>query len=295
MKHSSVRNRLFISPEKSGRKITVIFSYIQRIGKQGTYNVRFLKELKKAFKGEWAAVRQFELLHESGNHKIYDLNPELLQRSMLDLAKSMRAGGYRIVVATIGTYENETPKDELAILDSALQEEISQMLHMLYLQEESEQQSLKNKQRIENNKWEWQSDLPHIALVLGAEEVMHWDIMDETKKKNNKLGRRFFDIISKLPHNHIVHDTAIGLQLPELNGENQWNYIADSEETLLSFNLALNNIFDKFNHISLSSLHGREDAKSEVKPSFLHMRGYGDRLNRGSDAQYRVMACNLGN
>ena len=285
--------RIFISPEGRGRKITAGFSYLQRISKEGTYNVWFPKEIRqkveevrksgayeeegKIFKCEWAAVRQFELLHESGNHKIYDLDPELLQRSMLDLSKSMRAGGYRIAVVTIGTYEKE--EDELAILDKVLQEE-------------SEQEGLKNRKRIESNKWEWKSDLPHIALVLSAEEMIHWNIMNEMKKENNKLGRQFFNILSKLPHTHLVHDTAIGLQLPELNGENQWNYIANSEETLLSFNLVLNNIFDKFNHISLSSLHEREDATSEAKSSFLHMRGYGDRLN-GSEDMYRFMACNL--
>jgi hypothetical protein len=241
------------------------------------------------------AVRQFELLHESGNHKIYDLSPsiDVLQRSMLDLSRSMRAGGYRIVVVTIGTYENETAKDELAIMDKALQEEISHMIHMLYMQEESEQESLKNKKRIESKKWEWKSDLPHVALVLGAEEMMNWNFMNDMKRANNKLGQQFFEIISKLPHNHIVHDTAIGLQLPDLNGENQWNYIADPEETLLSFNLALNNLFDKFNHISLSSLHERADAASEIKSSFLHMRGYGDRINSGSENMYRIMACGL--
>jgi hypothetical protein len=106
-------------------------------------------------------------------------------------------------------------------------------------------------------------------------------------------ARQFFDIVNQLPQNHIVHDTAIGLQLPELNGENQWNYIASPDETLAAFNRVLGDLFDKFNGVSLSRLHERADATSEVKSSTLHLRSYGHPL-RGEDlAFYRGASLSL--
>ncbi|MFA4994287.1 MAG: hypothetical protein WC521_03175 [Bdellovibrionales bacterium] len=314
----------FDSPQPAGRKITAGFTYLQRIGKAATYDVWFPEDLRQEldarlargqqigaehFASQWAAVRQFELLHESGNHKIYDLDPELLQRAMLDLSRSMRAGGYRITVATLGRYEETSSGDELEILDHHLQEGIAQMIHMLYLEEESAKANAENDAHLYTSQWDYCQDLPHIGMVLGAGDVFQrysdnteeYILPKRRKKgekkggtgtispaaKRHKLARQFFDILNKLPQNHIVHDTAVGLQLPELNGENQWNYIADSEETLLSFNRVLSNIFDKFDGVNLARLNGDENARDEIKASTLHMRGYGDRMNESSEGFYR--------
>jgi len=272
----------------------------------GSHNVWFPKHIlekaaqnkddKNIFKAEWAAVRQFELLYESGNNCICDLAPDmmLLKRAMIEMTRFMRAGGYRIVVATLGTYDNEQSKDDLAILDTLLQEEISNLIHIMYLQEESDIQNKANQQRIQNNEWNWKTDLPHIASVLGSEQVMNFHKMNEDKIKQNKLGRQFFNVIEKLPQNHIVHDTAIGLQLPELIGENQWIYLVSAEESFASFCTALNFIFDKFDHISMSHLHDLPNGKSEVCPTTLHMRSYGDRLNERNDNMQKAIACCLG-
>ncbi len=302
---TSFSRSFFDSPQPAGRKITAGFTYLQRIGKAATYDVWFPEELRRAldarlaetkqigpedFASQWAAVRQFELLHESGNHKIYDLDPELLQRAMLDLSRSMRAGGYRITVATMGRYEETSTGDELEILDHRLQEGIAQMIHMLYLDEASAEANAETDKHLAAGKWNTCEDLPHIGMVLGATDVF---VPEKSLRKNHRLARQFFDILNMLPQNHIVHDTAVGLQLPELNGENQWNYIADSEETLLSFNRVLSHIFDKFDGISLSRLNGHENAHDEIKASTLHLRGYGDRLNESSDRFYRSAALAL--
>jgi hypothetical protein len=296
---SSLNSQLFDSPQPAGRKITAGFTYLQRIGKAANYDVWFPEVLKRElgarqaqgqtigaaqFASQWAAVRQFELLQESGNYKIYDLDPELLQRAMVDLTRSMRAGGYRVTVAMLGRYEETSTGDELEILDRRLQEGIAQMIHMLYLEETSKEANAENSARLDSCQWDYREDLPHIGMVLGASDMF---CPEQNRQRRHKFARQFFDILSTLPQNHIVHDTAVGLQLPELIGENQWIYIADSDETFGALNRLLTNLFDKFDGVSLSALQGREDARDEVKASTLHMRGYGDHLNGNSAGFYR--------
>ncbi len=296
---------LFGSPQPKGRKITVGFSYLQRIGKLGTYDVWFPDELKSKitdlqaaghtigpehFPAQWAAVRQIELFHESGNHKIYDLKPERFERAMMDLTKGMRAGGYRMVVATLGNYEETSTGDELEILDRRLQEGIATLIHMLYLEQESLECNRESDALLASDQWDYRRELPHVGMVLGAADLFR---RPQSYRQSHKIARHFFDILNKLPQTHIVHDTALGLQLPELIGENQWNYIADPEETLGSFNRVLSNVYDKFNGISLSRLNGHADAHDEIKSSTFHMRGYGDRLN-SHESFYQQAAFALG-
>jgi hypothetical protein len=76
------------------------------------------------------------------------------------------------------------------------------------------------------------------------------------------LARHFFEILSCCRRKHIVHDTAIGLQLPESNNENQWIYVARDGEKVGDFVRLMDNLFAPFNKISLSELHGRADAKA---------------------------------
>ena len=120
---------------QAGRRITAGFTCLQRIGKAASYDVWFPQALRDALSAQtddsdfpaasfevgWAAVRQFELLQEAGNHKIYDLDPQNLQRATLDLARGMRAGGLRVTVATLGSYAGGAG-DDLAILDRRLRE-----------------------------------------------------------------------------------------------------------------------------------------------------------------------------
>lgn len=296
---ASFGRHLFESPQPAGRKITAGFTYLQRISKAASFDVWFPDELKREidtrlssgkavgpeqFPAQWAAVRQFELLQESGNHKIYDLDPTYLTRSILDLSRSMRAGGYRITVATLGRYSETGSGDELEILDNRLQERIAQMIHMLYLEEPSTQANAENDAHLAEQRWDYRQDLPHVGMVLGACDLF---CPQKAQSRSHKRAREFFDILNLLPQNHIVHDTVIGLQLPELSGENQWNYIASPDETLAAFNIVLGDLFGKFDGISLSRLQGNDDGVSEIKSSTLHLRGYGDRLNESSDRFYR--------
>ena len=188
------------------------------------------KSAKSSFPLEWAAVRQFELLQEAGNYKIYDLDPTQLQRATLDLSRSMRAGGYRVTVATLGSYHQQPAGDDLEILDRRLQRRISQMIQMLYLDQQSEQANTENDAKLAANQWNYVTALPHVGMVLGARDLFRPVRMTDYKaqrpvaaiRAQYKQARRFFDILNMLPQKHILHDTAIGLQLPELNDRNEW-------------------------------------------------------------------------
>lgn len=383
---------LFISPAPAGRRITAGFSYIQRIGKSASVDVWFPDAVHEAvhdilaagktpgpssFPAEWAAVRQFELLREAGNVSIYDLDPTHLLRTIRDLAAHMHGGGYRVAVVTIGSYAEASLRDELAILDRRLQDRISLLINMLYLEEQSEKINASLAKTLRAEKWNYLTALPHVGVTLGARDLFRprpaavtaITVMDEiglipsaphrieadhrmewtgglgvkdaaTEKplarvaanphrgqyavtagvyqfapadawkevlisyryeaaadgglseadRKHRLARHFFEILSLLPQKHIVHDTAIGLQLPESNNENQWIYVARDGEKIGDFVRLMDNLFAPFNKISLSELHGRADAKAEIKPMVGHMQGYGDRLNSGSDQFYRSLA-----
>ena len=388
----SINKPLFISPLPAGRKITAGFSFVQRIGKSASIDVWFpeilRQELNKLiskgsklgpqnFPAEWAAVRQFELLQEAGNYKIYDMEATYLTRSLMELTKSMRGGGYRVTVATLGGYVWENDKDDLEILDRRLQDRISRLIHMLYLEEQSEGINRTNDAMLAAEKWNYQTALPHVGVTLGARDLFRpvdgvtykikenvtlpenpnplsvthtpsWvddeGVFDaetnqplnrvkskpaqnqyavdngiyrfastdagreliisysysasrsgkpkkiEASELKHKFAQQFFDILSLLPQNHIVHDTAVGLQLPESINENEWIYLAPEDKTFACFNRLLTDLFKPFDGMSLSKLDGREDAKSEIKSASQHMRGYGDRLTPESEQFYRNLA-----
>jgi hypothetical protein len=381
--------QMFVSPEPAGRRITAGFTWIQRIGKSASVDVWFPDCLKRemqdliasgqtphkdAFPAEWAAVRQFELLQEAGNYKIYDLDPTRLMRTLNDLTKSMRGGGYRVTVATIGSYVEPGYNDELQILDRHLQERISSFINMMYLEEQSGKMNNEIDAALRNEKWDYLTALPHIGATLGARDlfrpshntrtitvkgeahlvpavpneitvangvhwlddlgvadaitgrklsrvkanplpgqyaaeagVYHFNAADAWREvlisyrygvgeplsgtdRKHRLSQYFFKILGMLPQNHIVHDTAIGLQLPESINENQWIYIAQDGEKIGDFVRLMDNLFAPFNKISMSELDGRADAKPEIKAVVGHMTGYGDRLRPDSDQFYRSLA-----
>ncbi len=381
--------RLFESPPAAGRRITAGFSFIHRIGKTSGIDVWFPQALQREldavitggkalgpehFPAEWAAVRQFELLQESGNYKIYDMDVTKLTRTMTDLTRNMRAGGYRVTVATLGSYADPGQHDELEILDKRLQDRISKLIHMLYLDEQSEAINAACDQTLAEEKWDYRTALPHIGVTLGARDLFrplrakthrrketcvipaapqgvhvpgwlidhgvtdarnalpfarvtsapgrhqyvvvqgHYHfaaedagqdiIIDATiiagkdgeppvvnaAQRRHEHARLFFDVLGLLPQKHIVHDTAVGLQLPEAINENEWIYVSPGDETLGVFNNFLKDIFAPFDKISLSGLHERADAGKEIKASSHHMRSYGDRMTAESDAFYASLA-----
>ncbi|MDX2027636.1 MAG: hypothetical protein SFW62_03255 [Alphaproteobacteria bacterium] len=304
----SINKPLFISPPPAGRKITAGFTFLQRIGRAANIDVWFPEILKQEldaliksgaklgpenFPAEWAAVRQFELLQEAGNYKIYDLKVTDLNRTLLDLARNMRAGGYRVTVATLGSYVDGTDADELEILDRRLQDRIARMIHMLYLEEQSEEINAAMDKKLAAEQWDYQSVLPHVGMTLGAGDLFRAPVPNAKQiaaVHKQKLAQHFFDILSLLPQRHVVHDTAIGLQLPESIAEQEQTYIAAGDETLLALNQVLNDLFRPHDKISLGKLHEREGAGAEIKSTVQHLRGYGDRLTPDADNFYRRMA-----
>lgn len=304
----AINKPLFVSPQPAGRKITAGFSWLQRIGRGASMDVWFpdifREELDKAlsvggkpgpehFPAQWAAVRQFELLQEAGNYKIYDMDATYLTRTLVDLVRNMRAGGYRVTVATIGSYVQDNGGDELEILDRRLQDRISRLTHMLYLEEQSEGINAAVDKVLAEERWDYQTALPHIGVTLGARDLFAGRTAQAAQSaagRKHKLAGQFFDILSLLPQKHIVHDTAIGLQLPESIAENEWIYLAESDQTLRAFNALLGDLFSPFDKVKLSGLHERATASSEIKPSVQHMRGYGDRLTPESERFHRDAA-----
>ncbi|HUY68784.1 MAG TPA: hypothetical protein VMV79_05740, partial [Alphaproteobacteria bacterium] len=312
----------FVSPAPAGRRITAGFTWLQRIGKAASYDLWFPREVHETvatllakdrmpgpehFPAQWAAVRQFELLQEADNISIYDLDPTHLTRALRDLTHSMRAGGYRMTVATVGAYANDAEDDDLAILDRRLQERISGLIHMLYLEEQSARANEGNAVKLCAEEWDYRTALPHIGVTLGARDLFR---PAEKKRKRSKgkrdggsggapfsaadrrhaLAQQFFAILGLLPQNHIRHDTAIGLQLPEMTGERNWVYIVREGETFGDFTRLMDDLFAPFDGVSLGVLHGREDAGSEIKSTVTQMQGYGDRLRPEADGFYRRAA-----
>ncbi len=154
--------------------------------------------------------------------------------------------------------------------------------------------------------WDYRTAIPHVGITLGARDLF-FPKKPKRKKTDgekdsgtgpkrfsletkHKLAGHFFDILGLLPQNHIVHDTAIGLQLPESINENEWIYLAQDEDTLRAFNGLMTDLFSPFDGMSLSRLDERADARSEIKSTVQHMRGYGDRLTPESDSFYRNLA-----
>ena len=162
------------------------------------------------------------------------------------------------------------------------------MIHMLYLDEASAALNDEAAAKLAAGQWDYRHELPHVGMVLGAQ-----GLFQPGDDRRLRRARQFFDILAQLPQNHIAHDTAIGLQLPELSGENHWNYVAHPEDTLDSFNRVLNALFDPFNRINMARLNGYAEAKAEIKSSAFHLRGYGHPLRADDLGFYRNAALAL--
>lgn len=295
----------FASPEAAGRRIVCGFSYIQRIGKGAATEVWFPSSLQEKvaarvlagdasvldeFHVEWAAVRQFELLQEADNYYIFDLKVENFVRAYDDIVK-MRAKGYRITVITMGNYVEPQHYDELRILDARLQDEITQIINMLYLEEQSLVESKAHAVDLGEGAWDFAEALPHVAMTLGAASLFG----KAAKDRQSLLKTNFFRILGLLPQRHMEHDVALGLALPEASKKKNWVYCAPAEYTYHAFQTALANVFRAADHISLDALHERANAAGEAMPVMHHMRGYGDHLRGGHGDQHRALAAFLQN
>lgn len=251
--------RFFAAPQ-TGRRIMAGFSYLQRIRKGATTEVWFPQELDldQPEAVEWAAVRQFELLHETDNMYIYDMDVNDLRYSLENISK-MRAGGYRLVVITLGCYTARFDQDDLRILDEKLQEEITHMIHFLYSSELSEIANAPHTLSLEQGTWSLEENLDHVALALRTKHLFK-------PEKETLRERVFFYLLKNLPANHVLHENAVGLQVPDATKEKNWVYVAKGENQLWQFQQTITTVFENLD---------------KNRATMTHMRGYGDHLKEG--------------
>ena len=96
--------------------------------------------------------------------------------------------------------------------------------------------------------------------------------------------------VSLLPQKHIVHDTAIGLQLPESMARRNGFISPKARHYVPRFQRLLGDLFTPFDTCEPVELHERPDAGCGNKTSTHHMRGYGDRLTPEADKFCREAA-----
>jgi len=218
----------------------------------------------------WAAVRQFDILQEADNYYIYDMNVADLKYSLENITK-MRAGGYRITVITLGEYTAHNDPDDLFVLDMKLQEEITRMIHFLYLNELSDKANALNDADLRASRWCVENNLEHIALTH-ATKLLY-------KPEQETLAERtFFRILEKLPSRHIIHESGVGLQLPEATKEKNQVYVAKGENQLWRFQQAITTVFENLD---------------KTRATMTHMRGYGDHMRQGFSEWQRQSLASL--
>lgn len=256
----------FFSAPSTGRRIIAGFSHLQRIGKGATTSVWFPEGDATLDAGqiEWAAVRQFDILQEADNYYIYDMNVSDLKYCYENIGR-MRAGGYRITVVTLGHYTSRQDMDDLLLLDQKLQEEITRMIHFLYLNELSAQASRQNAAALDANTWCVANNLEHIALTLATKRLYR-------PEKETLTEKTFFDLLGRLPAHHIIHDNGVGLQLPESTKEKNQVYVAKGENQLWQFQQTITTVFQNLD---------------KDRATMTHMRGYGDHTKEGFCAWQR--------
>lgn len=254
-----VQPRFFSAPQ-TGRRIVAGFSYLQRIGKGANTNIWFAKP-EQSFPNhiEWGAVRQFELLQEADNLAIDELDLTDHRRAFSTLMK-MRGGGYRVTIITLGCYTDRHDADDLHLLDMKIQNEITNLIHFLYLDELSQKGCTLFAKELDEGKWCYAEALPHVALTLKARKLYK-------PERQNTKEETFFKILDLLSPRHIMHDTAIGLVLPDASKEKNWVYIASRESQFLTFQQTLTTLFENLD---------------QERAVMCHMRGYGDRLGAAS-------------
>ncbi len=287
----------FAAPQEENRRILYVVSFLQRISKSAGSNVWISpRALSKTERGEipaveWAAVRQFELLQEADNLAIWELDVVDLGKAFKDLMR-MRAGGYRVTTITFGDYCGEESGgggiyDELRIMDALLQEEISRLVHMMYLEQQSEAQSASKRKNIQEGTWTYSDALPHVAMTLNAERIFSAGRVSA----KSALAARLLDLAERLPQGRLLHDVAVGLKLPDAGNVRNWVYIANPENRHLQMMTALNNVFGHFGCVSLDALNERCAAGKYDGPSAMtQLRGYGDMTRPENLPHYRAMA-----
>jgi len=258
-KHFNLQNssRMFFCAPTKNRTITASFSYLQRIGKGATTNI-WLPKKSNHFLAEdacWAAIRHFDLLKEGDNLVIDELDIMDMKKSH-EVLMSMRAGGYRITIITLGKYDDYIKEDQLAILDQKIRAEIANLINFLYLDELSKKETMMIEKSLQKQTWKYSDSLPHIARAISEKHIFK-------PEKENIKEKIFFEILESLSKKHIIHETAVGLVLPDATKEKNWIYIADEENRFSCFHNTINTVLRNV---------------SEDMPVMKHMRSYGDHM-----------------
>jgi len=286
--------RFFNSPAASGRQIICNFCYVQRIGKRGVIDVWFPSDIHKKiaerltandptilteFGVEWAAIREFSLIKEAEFEE--DFDPERIKKAMRDSIKWRGQDGYRVTVVMLGNYTHLDTYDELRIHDERMQEEITKLIHILYLDKESELISEQTNNAIQSDQWNSADALPHIITTLTSMGMTGRG--SARSKKCSGAVTQILKLIEQLPKSHIVHDVAVGLTIPDHDSKHRREKKVDGYEKFGAFRQLIANIMEPLGHTSMSDLHGVGD-KSTPKYSStnLKMRGFRD-LRAGND------------
>ncbi len=337
---------MFASPEPAGRSVVCGLSHLQRIGKGATTDVWFPQvpsadggtpawddpDLLESLNIEWAAVRQFEIMQEGENIVVENLKVTNFRKAFYR-ALRMRGGGYRVTLITLGRYDNVKDQDDLNLLDQRLQETITGLVHMLYLEEESASMSQVVHRALQNDTWSVSDALPHLAATLGAMSLFGRGPSHAQRQK--RLTEKFVLLLDLLAQNKelrgkaqeatgrtaqkrgkrgragglgggtggegagpLVHDVTVGLSLPQARARKNWVYIPRGEMRFSMFQEAIRNVFQAFDLVNIGALQGREGpvpyASADVTATMGHMRAYGDR-GRDWDDHYRSLArCAMG-
>lgn len=269
--HFKAFRPLFNVPQ-TGRTITACFSYLQRIGKDTSTEV-WIKKANELFlesDAEWAAIRQFELLKEGHNLVIDELDISNMKKSH-EVLMSMRAGGHRMTIITLGKYDRETDHDELAILDYKIRAEIAQIINFLYLDELSEHETMAIKKSIDTASWSYKDSLPHVAMALSEKRMFKPE--SETREE-----RLFFEVLEKLPKDHITHESVVGLVLPNASKEKNWCYIANGENRFSCFHNTINTVLRNV---------------CEDQAAMKHLRGFGDHMKASATSSFNKQSMDV--
>ncbi len=262
MDQAQPRHPPFFATPRKGRQILAGFSYMQRMRKDAQTRIWLPDELTSQ-NVEWAAVREFDLLQEGDNLMIDDLDIFDMPRTLRSL-RSMQGGGYRMAMITLGRYTDDTECDDLEILDKRLQDEITQMIHFLYLDELSKAATALKYAALRKPQWSCADALPHIAQSLAEKKLFY-------PQKFSREEEMFFDLLECLPAHHINHDSAVGLTLPDASKEKNWVYIADSEKRAGAFFNAIGDVLGENiqHHMRNGGTHIRPDARCWQRQSAL--------------------------
>ncbi len=292
-------SRFFRSPPPSGRRILCSFSYLQRLGRGGALDVWFPSEfhaqIAKRLRDndptvlqelgvEWAAIREFALVQEADYEE--DFKVEGILKAVKDLIKFRGQEGYRITVVMLGNYARPQDEDELRIHDERLQQEITNLIHMLYLEKESGQFSQACQNAVADERWSCTHILPHIVMNLGSMNITGRG--PSSSKRSASIVKKILSLVDQLPRSHIIHDIAAGIALPDHDSRNRREHIVDPLEKVTAFQRILMEVLRPIDHVSMDHLHGVSETATPHYRSG-QLRGF-RMLRAANDPAYHVAA-----